>query len=158
MTATDRDPNVYYARSIPAAAASLAEVRDWFNELEVAKNENMRCVELTETSARCELTPRYRNPNGAVNGGLIASFIDHAGGALIGSLVRPPDYAATADLTIRYLRPAMGGPIVARSRLIRRGRNIIVVGIDISDDTGRECAIATGAWGVIHDGNPAGPA
>lgn len=154
MTIDGLDHTVEYAPPVPSVTASLADVRDWFNGLPLVRAEGMRCVDLSETTSRCELIPRYRNPNGAVNGGLIASFIDQAGGSLIGALVRPPDYSATADLTIRYLRPAMGGPIVARSSVVRRGRNLIVLSIAISDSSGRDCAIATGAWAVIHDGPP----
>lgn len=139
---------------LPGAAASLDEVRLWFNAMEVSRDAGMRCIDLTDVYARCTMSPAYRNPNGAVNGGLLASFVDQVGGALIAGLVRSPDYASTADLTIRYLRPAFADPIIGEARLIRRGRTLLVLGLTVLDGDERECVTATGAWAVQRNGAP----
>lgn len=141
---------------LPGAVASLDDVRLWFNAMDVSRDAGMRCIELTDVFARCTMSPAYRNPNGAVNGGLLASFVDQVGGALIAGLVRSPDYASTADLTIRYLRPAFAEPIVGEARLIRRGRTLLVLGLTVLDGDERECVAATGAWAVQRNGAPTG--
>lgn len=139
---------------MPDADASLDEVRAWFNAIDVTRAAGMRCVALSDDSATCTLVPVYRNPDGAVNGGLLASFVDQVGGALVAGLIRAPDYASTADLTIRYLRPALAEPLVGEARTIRRGRALLVLGITVRDGDERECVTATGAWAVRRDGAP----
>lgn len=139
---------------LPPADASFEGVRAWFNDMEISRAAGMHCVELTDAFARCTLNPGYRNPNGAVNGGLLASFVDQVGGALVAALVRSPDYASTADLTIRFLRPALAEPIVGEARLVRRGRTLLVLGLTVLDGDERECVTATGAWVVTANGAP----
>lgn len=48
--------------------------------------------------------------------------------------------AGTAELGITYLRQAQGENIYAEGRVIKRGRQLSLVEVDISDDEGRLCA------------------
>lgn len=91
---------------------------------------------------------RLTNPRGALQGGLVASLADIvAGRAIVAS--SPLDSAATADLTVHYLQGITQGPARAVARVVRRGRSLAVVNVDILDaGSGELCAIATVAFAV----------
>jgi len=91
---------------------------------------------------------RLTNPRGALQGGLVASLADIvAGRAIVAS--SPLDSAATADLTIHYLQGITQGPARAVARVVRHGRSLAVVNVDILDaGSGELCAVATVAFAV----------
>ncbi|MCV7041599.1 phenylacetic acid degradation protein [Mycolicibacterium moriokaense] len=73
------------------------------------------------------------NIRGALQGGLVATLIDVAGGRLA---IRHTDGAAgagTADMSIHYLAPIVEGPARATATLLRAGRRLIVVAVDVVD-------------------------
>lgn len=79
---------------------------------------------------------------GSVHGGLLACLVDIAMlEAIIPTLDPATDQAAgTADLNITYMRPALGTQIVADARVIKKGRQLAVVEIEIRDEQDRLCA------------------
>ena len=79
---------------------------------------------------------------GSVHGGLLACLVDVAMlQAIIPALDPATDEpAGTADLNITYLRPALGKHVVAEARVLRKGRQLAVVEVEITDDAGRLCA------------------
>jgi uncharacterized protein (TIGR00369 family) len=48
--------------------------------------------------------------------------------------------AGTADLNISYLRPVHGDYADAEAVVIKRGRQLAVIEVSITDDQGRLCA------------------
>lgn len=48
--------------------------------------------------------------------------------------------AGTAELSITYLRQTHGVHIYAEANVIKRGRQLSLVEVDITDDDGRLCA------------------
>jgi uncharacterized protein (TIGR00369 family) len=55
--------------------------------------------------------------------------------------MRPDDQpAGTADLNVTYLRPAHGPYVDAEATVLRRGRQLAVIEVSISDAEGRLCA------------------
>jgi uncharacterized protein (TIGR00369 family) len=48
--------------------------------------------------------------------------------------------AGTAELSITYLRQAQGEHIYAAANVIKRGRQLSVIEVDITDDDDRLCA------------------
>lgn len=78
------------------------------------------------------------------HGGVIASLIDMTGHAAVA--VKIGRMAPTIDLRIDYLRPSQGNSLVATARIIRLGRSISRVDIDVHDDAGRLVAIGRGSF------------
>lgn len=78
------------------------------------------------------------------HGGVIASLIDLAGHAAVA--VKIGRTAPTIDLRIDYLRPAAGSDLTATAKLIKAGRSVARVDIDITDDQGRQIAIGRGTY------------
>ena len=97
-----------------------------------------------------DVTPAIKNPRGGVQGGLVATLADIvAGRALLDDL--PPDHLlTTADLSIKYLASNDVGPVRAEATVIRRGRHLCIVQVDITDTgTGKLTAISTLSFAVL---------
>jgi acyl-CoA thioesterase len=84
-------------------------------------------------NVRKELTQNQ----GVVHGGAIASLIDTATAFAILSLLAPKEKITTVDLTISYLRPAIGGRLTAVAKVVRAGRRLYVVSAEVFDKQGK---------------------
>ncbi len=86
-----------------------------------------------------------RAPNEkSFHGGVIATLIDLAGHAAVA--VKIGKMAPTIDLRIDYLRPSDGENLIARARLLKAGRTVARVDIDITDTQGRLVAVGRGSF------------
>jgi uncharacterized protein (TIGR00369 family) len=84
------------------------------------------------------------NPGGALHGGVAASVIDVAA-ALVGRMgadERPGLEHAVVDLAVTYLAAAINEDIAAEARLLRRGKELAFVEVDVRTGAGK--AIARG--------------
>ena len=78
---------------------------------------------------------------GSVNGGVLATLLDMAGvAAVFSNMFEGSEPAGTADLQITYLRPATGRWLDAEARVVKRGRQLCTVNIDIFSDDRVQCA------------------
>jgi acyl-CoA thioesterase len=93
-------------------------------------------------AAVLDVTTQVRGPAGSLEGGVIATLVDCAGGAAaaraLGAIV------ATEHLTLSFLAPGKVGPVRAEGRLLRVGRRDAVVDVRVFDvgNTGRLMAVA----------------
>jgi uncharacterized protein (TIGR00369 family) len=78
------------------------------------------------------------------HGGVIASLIDMAGHAAVAITIRR--MAPTIDLRIDYLRPAKSARVTAHARLLKAGRTVARVDIDVTDAEGRLVAVGRGSF------------
>lgn len=77
------------------------------------------------------------NPgSGVMQGGIVATLIDHGGGAAIRTtLERPREMThATTELNVSYLRPAVGD-LTAKATVVRSGRTRGVVDVEVTMET-----------------------
>lgn len=82
--------------------------------------------------------------SGQMHGGITSAFIDIAGDfALIMLLDRP---IPTINLRVDYLRMAVNADLIATARVVRAGRSIGVVDIDIRDEGGKAIAVGRGCY------------
>jgi uncharacterized protein (TIGR00369 family) len=89
--------------------------------------------------------PAAFNGSGNVHGGAIATLVDVSAGlaATIGSGYRPNlDAIVTADLHVRYLGRAKGTMLVARSHVLRAGKQLVVVECTVRDELDNMVAVA----------------
>jgi len=81
------------------------------------------------------------NPGRALHGGVYASVIDLAG--VLAAATGWPEGAAeagTLDLSVAYLAAAIGEDIVATADVLRRGKEIVYVDVDVRTDGGKPVA------------------
>lgn len=103
------------------------------------------------------VSPQVVNTSGALQGGLIATLADVAGGQLGLDYLPPGTAMTTADLFVRYLRPIREGSALAVPRVLRAGRRSLVMQIDIfGDRDGELAATATVNFAIVNvKGSPA---
>jgi len=85
------------------------------------------------------------------HGGVLSALIDAtAGSAAALSLpdLGMADRLATIDMRVDYLRAARGRELVASAEVMRTGRRVIVVRVDVRDDGGTLVALGSAAFNV----------
>lgn len=83
------------------------------------------------------------------HGGPIAALIDIAGDFAL--LVKLERGVPTVNLRIDYVRPAINTSLTARGRVIRSGRTVGLVDIELTDDSGRVVAVGRGSYLTTTD-------
>lgn len=97
-----------------------------------------------------ENRPDLANARGALQGGLMATLIDIAGGILAGRHAGEGNDVTTADLNIHFLAPIIG-KARAEATIVRAGKRLIVTSVDVTDvDRGRLAARATLTFAVLE--------
>jgi uncharacterized protein (TIGR00369 family) len=81
-----------------------------------------------------EVRDELKRNNGVAHGGAIASLVDTAAAFAILTLLEPEETTTTIDLTVHYLRPFIKGRATAHARVLRAGRRIIVISIEVLDE------------------------
>lgn len=94
--------------------------------------------------------PRVLNNRGGLQGGLIATLVDVVAGRAALEQMPLGMSVATSDLSMHFLSAVRVGPARAQAAVLRRGRNKIVIRVDVYD-AGREvlAAVATTTFVVI---------
>jgi uncharacterized protein (TIGR00369 family) len=94
--------------------------------------------------------PDLANIRGALQGGLVATLIDIAAGRLAGNIVGASQDVTTADMNVHFLAPIVTGPARAEATVVRAGRRLIVMAVDVFD-AGRDrlAARATLTFAVL---------
>jgi uncharacterized protein (TIGR00369 family) len=72
---------------------------------------------------------------------VIAALIDTAAAFAVVSLLEPEQSTSTIDLTIHYLRPLTAGRAAAQARVLKAGRRVLVISVDVKDES--EALVAT---------------
>jgi uncharacterized protein (TIGR00369 family) len=94
--------------------------------------------------------PDLANTRGALQGGLVATLIDITAGRLAGRHVRTTQDVATADMTVHYLAPIVAGPARATATVVRAGKRVVVIAVDVTDEgANRQAARATLGFAVL---------
>ena len=84
---------------------------------------------------------------GQVHGGVTSALIDIAGDfALIMLLDRP---IPTINLRVDYLSMAVATDLIATARVVRAGRSVGVVDIEIADAAGKPIAVGRGCYSTL---------
>lgn|GEM_PF-1354570 len=106
---------------------------------------------------RATLTDKLRDSGGAASTGVLMTVVDIVASdpALIAA---SPDWTATQDLSLYAAGPITRGPIVADARLVRAGKKVVVISVDVYDGCGvTDLRVLTddidrGAHGLTHAG------
>jgi len=115
----------------------------------------MRCLERADgrTLYELDVTDKMTNKRGVAHGGVAASLLDTAMGSAVVSAIAREEWCATTQLSIQYRRPVRLGRVLARGRMIRRGRHAAFAEGEITDEAGEVLAAAHGTW-YIWPGRP----
>jgi uncharacterized protein (TIGR00369 family) len=95
-----------------------------------------------EATLHMDARPELMQNNGIMHGGAIASLLDTATAFAILTLLNPDQTTATVELTIHYLRPILHGKVTAHARVLRSGRRLATITVDVTNGAGELAATA----------------
>lgn len=101
-----------------------------------------------ETIWRMLASEKFANTAGAMQGGMVAAFLDSAMGAsAVTYLEGRRAFVANTDLNVRFLKPVrIGSTLTAEARVISGGRRAAFVEGEVTDDAGRTVARASATY------------
>ncbi|HEY0405641.1 MAG TPA: PaaI family thioesterase [Pyrinomonadaceae bacterium] len=98
-------------------------------------------IERGAATFHLNVRPELKQNKGLTHGGVIAALIDTAAAFAVVSLLEPEQSTSTIDLTIHYLRPLTAGRAAAQARVLKAGRRVLVISVDVKDES--EALVAT---------------
>lgn len=75
--------------------------------------------------------PELTQPLGFVHGGMIATLADAVAGWALFPMVKRPEGCTTLEMKINFLAPVVKRDAVATARIVRLGRSIAVMDVDV---------------------------
>ena len=100
--------------------------------------------ETAQNFARVRLKIGTNTPSGinnSVHGGVLATMIDMAAVTAVFASMRENDIpGGTADLQISYLRQAHGDWLEAKANVLKKGRQLATIQVEIMNNEGTLCA------------------
>ena len=129
--------------------ALLARAREAFASVSYARFLGLELGELKpgEATIQLEIRDELKQNQGVLHGGVIASLIDTAAAFAVITQLERDQRATTTDLTVHYLRPVMSGRLTARARMVRAGRRLFVLSVEVENEQG--VLVATAVSGYI---------
>ena len=109
-------------------------------EMGFIKNNNYRLVKLEDDYCEFEgiITDTSLNPYGIAHGGYIFGLADTAAGTLAAT----KGNAYTLDSSIDYFRPCKGNKLTAKCHVIKGGKKVTCLDVEVFDEEGKMTAKA----------------
>ena len=117
--------------------AQKKRIQEALQKVPFAQLLGLELAEIERGTATFHLSVRdeLKQNKGLLHGGVIASLIDTAAAFAAVTLLEPGQSTTTVDLTIHYLRPLTEGRASAHARVLRAGRRMLVISVDVLDET-----------------------
>ena len=127
----------------------LNRIREAFASVPYAKLIGLELGEMKpgEANLHLDIRDELKQNQGVVHGGAVASLIDTAAAFAVVTRLEPGERVTTTDLTIHYLRPITSGRLTATARIVRGGRRLFVLAVQVTND--HEVLVATAVTGYI---------
>ena len=94
----------------------------------------------------------HLNPNGVVHGAVLFALVDTAMGKATMSVIEEATrYCASIEVSLRFIRPAVAGYLVATATVVKRGRNLMHLDATVTGDDDRLIATAAGTFAILGD-------
>jgi acyl-coenzyme A thioesterase PaaI-like protein len=109
---------------------------------------------LSELAGRAPVDDHQRGAGGGLRTGGLLTSVDSIGGMLAGLSVQP-EWIVTTSMMASVTRLSHRGPLRLHARVLRRGRNAVVTGLDVVDEGNRDLPVAsvTMTSAVLDPGN-----
>ena len=93
----------------------------------------------------------HMNPNGVVHGAVLFALVDTAMGKATMSVIDEPDaYCASIEVSMRFIRPAVAGPLTATASVLKCGRNVVHLESRVTSEDNRLVATSAGSFAVLR--------
>ncbi len=122
----------------PLTDAELSRLREAINLVPYAHLLGINFEDATRGEATLSLSarPDLERFGGIMHGGALASLADSASAFAVLSTLEPAEQTVTVDLTLHYLRPVTEGKLTAHARVLRAGRRVATVSVEIFNESG----------------------
>ncbi|HJR07976.1 MAG TPA: PaaI family thioesterase [Pyrinomonadaceae bacterium] len=122
----------------PLTPEQLSRLREAINQVPYAQLLGIEFEEATRGAATLSMSarPELQRFGGIMHGGALASLADSASAFAVLSTLADDEQTVTVDLTLHYLRPVTGGKLTARARVLRGGRRVATVSVEIFNESG----------------------
>jgi uncharacterized protein (TIGR00369 family) len=129
--------------------ARVARAREAFASVPYARLLGLELGEISrgEVTIHLEVRDELRQNQGVVHGGAVASLIDTAAAFAVLTQLELNERVTTTDLTIHYLRPVSAGRLTATARIVRGGRRLLVLSVEVTND--QQVPVATAVTSYI---------
>jgi uncharacterized protein (TIGR00369 family) len=129
--------------------ARVARARAAFAAVPYAKLIGLELGEISPGAVSIHLDVRndLKQNQGVIHGGAVASLIDTAAAFAVLTQLDTNDRVSTTDLTIHYLRPTTSGRLTAEARIVRGGRRLFVLSVEVRND--QQILVATAVTSYI---------
>ena len=129
--------------------ARVARAREAFASVPYAKLLGLELGEVgrDQVSIHLEVRDELKQNQGVVHGGAVASLIDTAAAFAVLTQLEPNGRVTTTDLTVHYLRPVSSGRLTATARIVRGGRRLFVLSVEVTND--QQILLATAVTSYI---------
>lgn len=126
-----------------APAPDLAQIRDFVHTIPLFRTLHYKLEELKhgEAAVRAPYTSDHDGIFHSFHGGLLMTLADTTACVATLSMTGSDQVMTTTDMNIRFLAPC-NSDAIARARIIKFGRTIVPVHVDLYDDQGRHIALA----------------
>lgn len=123
--------------------------REWADGHPVAAAMGLLCVEAGPDSVVTRLARApVPNPNGAVNGGVLAAALDQTLALATLRVLPAGAFPTTTNMHVVYLRPVLA-PLTVRARVLKGGQKLVFVRGEVEDERGRACVTCDATFAVI---------
>ena len=114
----------------------MARIREAFASVPFAKLLGLELGEMKSGEASLHLNMRdeLKQNQGVAHGGVVASLIDTAAAFAVVTRLESGARVTTTDLTIHYLRPITSGRLTATARIVRGGRRLFVLSVEVTNN------------------------
>ncbi len=115
----------------------VERARNAFSSVAYAKFLGLQLGEIGDGTVSIHLDVRDEllQNQGVVHGGAVASLIDTASAFAVLTQIELDERVTTSDLTIHYLRPIRSGRMIATARIVRGGRRLFVLSVDVTNNS-----------------------
>ncbi|MBM4311049.1 MAG: PaaI family thioesterase [Deltaproteobacteria bacterium] len=93
--------------------------------------------------------PDFIQGGGTIAGGIIATLADEAMAHAALAGLSPGETTATIEMNIRYLKACPSGAITATAALIKKGRRVMTLQAELTDDNRQTVALAGASFMVL---------
>ncbi len=102
---------------------------------------------------RLPFRPDLIQGGGMIAGGIIATLADEAMAHAALANLNPGETTATIEMNIRYLKGCASGDITATATLIKKGRRVITLQAEITNENNQSVALAGASFMVLDKKN-----
>lgn len=95
-----------------------------------------------ELTTRFTPPPEFASPRGAVQGGLIAGFLDEVMGGALLAVTDEQRLPLNLDMSLSFMRMVPLAPIIAKGRVVRAGNRVAFLEGELYDEEGKLLARA----------------